>query len=791
MGERIRFWESDGCFGKAPTTVEETEFFDSAFMTKPPSAPLRQFLRCSPHPARTLAGLFLALVVIVAVVAVGESSAGAIADGQQFRPSFVGASHFAPGEVYTQNFPDPDVVWDEATQKYYAFSTTTGGVYVPVMSSTDLVTWTARTNHAIANPNWQFHDALPDPSPAGSTWTSGDPRFPDDLWAPTVAKMTGSGVSAWVMFYALRVNAAGRHCIDFATSQTPDGPYSSPKQFFCPATPLGAIDPDVFTDTATGKTWLMWQDQGDAGKYWSSLWMREISLTGAQSVDWAAGSAPVYLMDAGAEWENGVAENPSMVRTSDGVPTLFYSGGLWNSDGYSVGMAKCGPLQFSWTPICSRVGSGQVMSRRQGKMGIGGSSVFRGAGDVLYVANHYWEEGLDPSYPGNQRSLVVDRVYETPGGLAFSNEPGATGVAAASGYTPVGPTRVLDTRSALGTTSTRILEPGEVFVLDMSERTTATTTSVTMNVTVDGATNTGYLAVYACGDPPATSTLNYVPGAVSTNLVTVRLNASRKVCFYSQSSTHLIVDLQGLYDSSVSSAITPVTPTRVLDTRQSTAVSADSHVPVAIVDAAGVPSGATAVLVSLTADGASGSGYLTAWQCGGTRPIVSNVNYQSNLPSGNGAIIPLSPGGSICIYSLLRTNVIVDVFGYAAPSGQRLKISTPTRVFDSRSSIGLVSGGQTVPVQVTGAGKAAVGSTAVEVNITATDARNPGWVSVFPCSAPPAPGSETSVLNLVTGQTKAAHVVVPVGTSGPDAGKICLRAQNATQLIVDLSGGYS
>jgi len=170
---------------------------------------------------------------------------------------------------------------------------------------------------------------------------------------------------------------------------------------------------------------------------------------------------------------------------------------------------------------------------------------------------------------------------------------------------------------------------------------------------------------------------------------------------------------------------------------------------------------------------------------------VSNVNYQSKLPSGNGAIIPLSPGGSICIYSLLGTNVIVDVFGYVGPSGQRLNISTPTRVFDSRSSIGLVSAGQTVPVQVTGAEKAAVGSTAVGVNVTATDARNPGWVSVFPCSAPPDPGSETSVLNLVTGQTKAAHVVVPVGTSGPDAGKICLRAQNATQLIVDLSGGYS
>ncbi len=768
-------------------------------MTKPPSAPLQRFLRRSLRSGRTLAGLFFALVVILVVAAVGEVSAGAVTDEQQFRPSFVGAPYFAPGQVYTQNFPDPDVVWDSTTQKYYAFSTTTGGVYVPVMSSTDLVTWTARSVYPnyptnprrYMNPNWQFHDALPDPSPAGSTWTSGDKSFPDQLWAPSVAKLSANGSSAWFMFYALRVNDFGRHCIYYASSQAPDGPYLAPHQIWCGDSPLGVIDPYVFADPATGKTWLMWEDQGKPGSYWASIFAKEIVMTSRQTVAFAPGSVPIYLLQAAGGWERGVTENPSMARLSDGVPTLFYSGAYWDSDGYSLGMAKCGPLQFSWTPICTRVGSGQVMSRRQGKVGIGGSSVFRGAGNVLYVANHYWEEGLDPSYPENQRRLIVDRLYETPGGVAFSNEPGATGVAAASGYIPVGPTRVLDTRSALGTTSTRRLESGEVFVLDLSSQTTESTTSVTMNVTVDGATNSGYLAAYACGDPPATSTLNYVPGAISTNLVTVRLNASRKVCFYSQSSTHLIVDLQGLYDSSVSAAVTPITPTRVFDTRQSVAVSANRQVEVPIVGLAGVPSGATAVLVSLTADGASGSGYLTAWQCGGTRPTVSNVNYQSKLPSGNGAIIPLSPDGSICIYSLLRTNVIVDVFGYVGSSGQRLNISTPTRVFDSRSSIGLVSGGQTVPVQVTGAGKAAVGSSAVEVNITATDARNSGWVSVFPCSTPPAPGSETSVLNLVTGQTKAAHVVVPVGRSGPDAGKICLRAQNATQLIVDLSGGYS
>ena len=173
-----------------------------------------------------VAGLLLVLATLLSGTVASSESAGAAPEDNRYQPSFVGAPYFAPGAVYTENFPDPDVVWDPGTQKYYAFSTTTGGVYVPVMWSTDLVTWTARTNHAIANPNWQLHDALPDPSPAGSAWTSGDPRFPDDLWAPTVAKLSGNGANSWVMFYALRVNAAGTHCIDYATSQSPDGPYT-------------------------------------------------------------------------------------------------------------------------------------------------------------------------------------------------------------------------------------------------------------------------------------------------------------------------------------------------------------------------------------------------------------------------------------------------------------------------------------------------------------------------------------------------------------------------------------
>jgi len=743
--------------------------------------------------ARKATHLVVFLALLFGVTSLSSPAASAQTDETHLRPSFIGAPYFAPGAIYTQNFPDPSVVWDSTTQRYYAFSTTTGGVYVPVMWSTDLVTWTARATHTLPNANSQYHDALPDPSPVGHPWQSNEPNFPDEVWAPFVTKLSGGGASAWVMFYSLRMDSYGKHCIYYATSPTPDGPYLAPKQMYCGDRPLGYIDPSVFSEGSN--TWLVLKDEGQVGVAWSAIWAREIVLTNAQTVSWkypdgSPGGFFTPLLEASGGWERGVVENPSLARLSDGGLTLFYSGGWWDTDGYAVGMARCGAIQLSWTPICTRVGNGQAMRTRFGMKGIGGSAAFRGAAGELYLANHYWDEGLPAGYPSNQRRLVVDRVFETPGGLAYSHESSPVVPSAPSGYAPIGPTRVVDTRYGVGVSTSRALEAGEVFVLDLSSQTTSTTTSVTINVTVDAVAAPGFLTAYACGEPPLSSTLNYAPGAVSTNLATVRLTTTRKVCFFTQSSTHLIIDLQGRYDTALTSAITPVTPTRVIDTRYTSIVPAGGQLNVPIVGQAGVPAGATAVVASITADAGAGTGFLTAWQCGSSVPIVSNVNYGVGWPSGNGAIVPLSSGGEICIYSQHRAHVIVDVFGYVSNSGQRLEMITPNRVLDSRTSIGIVSGGQTIAVPVTGFGRAASGSTAVEVNITATDVRAPGWVSVFPCSSQPSPGNETSVLNLVTGQTKAAHVVVSVGTSGAGAGSICLRTQERTHLIVDLSGGY-
>ena len=42
---------------------------------------------------------------------------------------------------------------------------------------------------------------------------------------------------------------------------------------------------------------------------------------------------------------------------------------------------------------------------------------------------------------------------------------------------------------------------------------------------------------------------------------------------------------------------------------------------------AGVPADASAVVLNITSAGARGTGYITAWPCGATRPNASNLNY--------------------------------------------------------------------------------------------------------------------------------------------------------------------
>ncbi len=279
-------------------------------------------------------------------------------------------------------------------------------------------------------------------------------------------------------------------------------------------------------------------------------------------------------------------------------------------------------------------------------------------------------------------NLVVSKLG--PGGTVCLSGIAATHLLADLGGTyeadgglhavPVSPTRILDTRSGVGAPQAK-LAAGQVLelrvvggdVLDVP----AEAGAVTVNVTATEAADAGHLTVYACGsERPDASNLNYVAGQSIANLVTATLSSTGSICIYALTDVHVIADIAAWYGLDQPAGLIELPPERVLDTRIPVGVSAVGKVTAGtfiVVDVAGrggVAEDADAVVVNLTATQTDGFGYLTAWPCDASMPVVSNVNYGPGETNPNLATVKLAADGSMCIYSSASSHVVADVAGY-------------------------------------------------------------------------------------------------------------------------------
>ena len=104
----------------------------------------------------------------------------------------------------------------------------------------------------------------------------------------------------------------------------------------------------------------------------------------------------------------------------------------------------------------------------------------------------------------------------------------------------------------------------------------------------------------------------------------------------------------------------------------------------------------------------------------------------------------------------------------------------PVRVLDTRATVA-VSAGSTIPLDLSG--RLVVGTVAAALNVTATQARAAGYVTVFPCgSARP----DTSVVNVVPGLDASSLVLAAVSESRA----VCVFASATMHVIVDLTGAF-
>lgn len=356
------------------------------------------------------------------------------------------------------------------------------------------------------------------------------------------------------------------------------------------------------------------------------------------------------------------------------------------------------------------------------------------------------------------------------------------------GFHSFGPQRLADTRTQLVNVGA-----GCTLAVDVPVAIPAAASSVVLSVTADRTLAAGFLTVHPCGSVrPDVSNVNLRSGTPTANVVVAALDTTRQICVYSSVATDLIVDITG-YLGPNGAAFQEIAPRRAVDTRfpdQRPDSGTGPFGPGVLTiprSMLGVASDATAVIVNLTATQTSGSGFLTAYPCAAAVPNTSNVNFAGGEDRANQAIVGLAANGSLCVFASVATHLIVDVTGvFAGSEGLPFASSVGARLVDSRNG----TGGWTTPFV---AGETRVvdtsdrflpGSRSVVVNVLATRATAPGFLTVFPCGSTPS----TSSVNFGPGRDVANLVAMSVGLID---GRICVFASAPTDVVIDLFGGFT
>lgn len=249
--------------------------------------------------------------------------------------------------------------------------------------------------------------------------------------------------------------------------------------------------------------------------------------------------------------------------------------------------------------------------------------------------------------------------------------------AGGSGVEPIVPTRLLDSRNAIGIATTSRLAAGQTVRLQVAGADpnipSTGVAAATMNVTVDGPIGSGFVTVHPCDQPlPEVSNLNFVPNDVVPNLVTVRLSSDGAACFYVSAGTHLVADITAWYRDDQPDGFTPLVPERFLDTRTGLGTGGAGKAPggrvlkVQIGGRGDVPSsGATGAAVNVTVVEPDGPGFVTVYPCDAAEiPFTSNLNFVTGDIVPNLVFSKLAGDGTLCLYTTTRTDLLVDVAGY-------------------------------------------------------------------------------------------------------------------------------
>ena len=244
----------------------------------------------------------------------------------------------------------------------------------------------------------------------------------------------------------------------------------------------------------------------------------------------------------------------------------------------------------------------------------------------------------------------------------------------------------------------------------------------------------------------------------------------------------------------------PLTPCRVVDTRNATGAFGGPELPGLSKrefdlpnGACNIPATAVAYALNVTVVPSGPLTYLSIWPSGQGRPVVSTLNSDGRLKA-NSAIVPAGTNGGVDVYVTNPTHLILDISGYFVPtsssSGLQFFPLTPCRIADTRSATGslggpFLTGGQSRDFPVLSSGcNVPVNAQAYSLNFTVVPHEPLIYLAAWPTGQSPPP---TSVLNASTGSVTANAAVIPVGAGG----SVTAFGSSDTDLVIDINGYFA
>lgn len=350
------------------------------------------------------------------------------------------------------------------------------------------------------------------------------------------------------------------------------------------------------------------------------------------------------------------------------------------------------------------------------------------------------------------------------------------------GYLGLTPARVFDSRLLAAKPAA-----GSVFEVEVLGRggVPADATAVVLNVAVTEPDTAGFATVYPCGSAtPWAANVNFGRGETVSNSVTTAIGADGRVCVYSMSPAHVVVDVNGAFSPSVGAGhLVPIEPARLVDTREiGGRVAAGQVLTVTVAGRHGVPGDATAAVLNVAVDDPSTAGYVTVYPCGEAVPFAANLNFAAGRTVSNAVVADIGAGGAVCVFTTASTDIVVDVDAAYSPTlgTGALTGVTPERVFDSRADRAPLTAGAVQQVAIGGRSSIPAGSVAVALNVAVTESATAGYVTAYPCGGTP---PWVANLTFAAGQTVSNAVTVSLGSGG----RVCFVSSTTTHLVVDVN----